>query len=179
MLSSDVVCSAFDSAPDAMVIVDARDTIVFANRRVSSLFGYGLHEITGRPIEILLAQRCRGHHTTHYWNYDENERIRPMGKDLDLFALRKDGTEFPIEISLSPTVGKEELLTAAIRDVTDPRAIELQLLGTREAADRANQTKSRFLATASHDLRQPLVSTSRTEATPSTTTPRTLDRATT
>jgi len=157
MLSVDIMRSAFDSAPDAMVIIDAGDTIVFANDRVSSLFGYEVNEITGQPVEILLAQRHRDRDIMHSRNHGENVTIRPMGMGFDLFALRKDGTEFPIEISLSPMGGKGELLAAAaIRDVTDRRAIELQLTDTREAADRANQTKSRFLATASHDLRQPL-----------------------
>lgn len=155
MLSSDIAGSAFDSAPDAMLIIDACEAIVFANRRVSSLFGYALNEISGRPVDFLLAQRCRKRHIAHPRNGAENVRI-PEGWGLDLFALRKDGTEFSIEISLSPIFGKEELRAATIHDVTDRRAIELQLLGTREAADRANQTKSRFLATASHDLRQPL-----------------------
>lgn len=157
MLSADLMRSAFDSAPDAMVILDACDTIVFANDRVSSLFGYEVHEITGLSVEILLAQRHRDRGIMHSRNRAENVPVRPMGIGVDLFAVRKDGTEFPIEISLSPMGGKEELLAAAaIRDVTDRRAIELQLMDTREAADRAVQTKSRFLATASHDLRQPL-----------------------
>lgn len=157
MLSADLMCNAFDSAPYAMVIIDAGDTILFANDRVSSLFGYEVNEITGQPVEILLAQRHRDLDIMHSRNHAENVPIRPMGIDLDLFAVRKDGTEFPIEISLSAMGGKGALLAAAaIRDVTDRRAIELQLVDAREAADRANQTKSRFLATASHDLRQPL-----------------------
>jgi PAS domain S-box-containing protein len=157
MLSSDLVRSALDSAPDAMVIIDASGVVIFANHRVSSLFGYEASEITGQHVEILLPERFRDRHITHRRNYTEKVRIRPMGIGLDLFARRKDGSEFPVEISLSPMAGMEAVLTsAAIRDVTDRRAIEMQLKAAREAADRANQAKSRFLATASHDLRQPL-----------------------
>ena len=154
---SDLVRRAFDSVPDAMVIIDSSGTIVFANHQVSSLFGYESDEIAGHPVEILLPERFRDRHVAHRHGYAENVRFRPMGIGLDLFALRKDGTEFPVEISLSPMPGQEQLLiAAAIRNVTDRRAIETQMKEARETADRANQAKSRFLATASHDLRQPL-----------------------
>jgi two-component system, sensor histidine kinase len=157
MLPSDLVRSAFDSAPDAMVIIDASGAIVFANRQVTSLFGYDTNEIAGQPVEVLLPERFRDRHARHRQGYAENVRVRPMGIGLDLFALRKNGSEFPVEISLSPMTARGEVLTAAaIRDVTDRRATEAQLKEAREAADRANQAKSRFLATASHDLRQPL-----------------------
>lgn len=157
MLSSDLVRTVLDSVPDAMVIIDPSGSIVFANHQVSELFGYEASEIKGQSVEILLPERFRQRHLTHRRNYTQNVRIRPMGVGLDLFALRKDGTEFPVEISLSPMASKGELLVvAAIRDVTDRRVIQEQLKEAREAAERANQAKSRFLATASHDLRQPL-----------------------
>jgi PAS domain S-box-containing protein len=157
MLSPDIVRHVLDSAPDAMVIVDAEGVIVFANRQVSELFGYEPGEVTGQRVEILVPEQFRDRHISHRQSYVENVRVRPMGKGLELFARRKDGTEFPVEISLSPMGGTAEVLSiAAIRDVTDRRSIELQLTEAREAAIRANQAKSRFLATASHDLRQPL-----------------------
>ena len=157
MLTSDLARSVLDSVPDAMLIIDASGSIVFTNHQVAELFGYEASEIRGQSVEILLPERFRQRHMTHRQNYAQNVRIRPMGIGLDLFALRKDGTEFPVEISLSPMPSKGGLLTvAAIRDVSDRRKIQEELKETREAAERANQAKSRFLATASHDLRQPL-----------------------
>jgi two-component system, sensor histidine kinase len=157
MLTSDLVRSVLDSVPDAMVITDASGAIVFTNHQVTELFGYEASEIKGQSVEILLPERFRGKHVRYRQKYTENVRSRPMGMGLDLFALRKDGTEFPVEISLSPMASNGELLAvAAIRDVTDRRTIQMQLREAREAAERAYQAKSRFLATASHDLRQPL-----------------------
>jgi PAS domain S-box-containing protein len=160
----DLARSALDAAPDAMVIIDADGIIRFTNRQVSALFGYEHDEIVGQSIEMLMPQRFRVRHVGHRENYVNNVRVRPMGAGLELFGRRRDGTEFPVEISLSPIedVGRT-LVAAAIRDVSDRKRIEAELIVTREAAeaarelaDRANQGKSRFLATASHDLRQPL-----------------------
>ncbi len=157
MLSSELVRSVLDSAPDAMVIVDASGSIVFANRQVATLFGYEPEQLLGRSVEQLLPERFRGRHIEHRRQYSSHLRTRPMGAGLDLAALRRDGSEFPVEISLSPITDPAGLLVvAAIRDITDRRAIQRELLAAREAADRANEAKSRFLATASHDLRQPL-----------------------
>jgi PAS domain S-box-containing protein len=157
MLSSELVRSVLDSAPDAMVIVDASGSIVFANRQVATLFGYEPQQLLGRSVEQLLPERFRGRHFEHRRHYSSHLRTRSMGAGLDLAALRRDGTEFPVEISLSPITDPSGLLVvAAIRDITDRRAIQRELRAAREAADRANEAKSRFLATASHDLRQPL-----------------------
>ncbi|HEY8507526.1 MAG TPA: PAS domain S-box protein [Steroidobacteraceae bacterium] len=157
MLSSDLVRSVLDSAPDAMIIIDSSGVILFANHQTSALFGYSREEIVGMDVEKLLPDRFRERHIAHRRNYFENVRVRPMGIGLDLYALRKDGTEFPVEISLSP-IRQEEcvLIAAAIRDVTAHKQAEKALKEAREAAERANTAKSRFLATASHDLRQPL-----------------------
>lgn len=140
-----------------MVIIDGEGIIVFANRQVESLFGHEPSSLVGRKVELLLPERFRMRHIGHRNAYVRNTRVRPMGTGLDLFALRKDGSEFPVEISLSPAVDEDRTLAvAAIRDITDRREIQNALREAREAADRANDAKSRFLATASHDLRQPL-----------------------
>jgi two-component system, sensor histidine kinase len=175
---SDLARSALDAAPDAMVIIDFDGIIRFANRQLSVLFGYDHDEMIGRPIEELMPERFRSRHLGHRQDYVENLRVRPMGAGLDLFARRRDGTEFPVEVSLSPISDEgRTLVAAAIRDVTDRNRAKAELIAAREAserarlaadqarevadqareiADRANQGKSRFLATASHDLRQPL-----------------------
>jgi PAS domain S-box-containing protein len=157
MLPSDLVRSVLESAPDAMIIIDGAGTVLFANRQVSKLFGYDTAEIIDQPIERLLPERFRARHVAHRSNYGRTVRVRPMGNGLDLFALRKDGSEFPVEISLSPIAqGDSVLVAAAIRDVTDRMRVEQEIREARAVADRANVGKSRFLATASHDLRQPL-----------------------
>jgi PAS domain S-box-containing protein len=157
LLSSALLASVLESAPDAIVIVDAAGSILFASRRITTLCGYLPEEIVGQPIECLLPERFRHIHLGHRRDYARTSQPRPMGVDLDLYALHKDGKELPVEISLSPIRDGERLLVAAaLRDVTERKRIERELTQAREAADRANLAKSRFLATASHDLRQPL-----------------------
>ena len=155
---------ALEAAPDAMIIIDASGIVCYANRQVSALFGYAHDEIIGQNVERLMPERFRSRHVGHRDGYTSNVRVRPMGAGLDLLGQRQDGTEFPIEISLSPLPdGDRVLVAAAVRDVSDRKRVEAALLEARqvaeharEAADRANSAKSRFLATASHDLRQPL-----------------------
>jgi len=149
--------SALDAAPDAMIIIDASGSILFCNRQVSVLFGYEHDQIIGLSIEQLMPERFRVRHLTHRNSYISTLRVRPMGAGLDLFARRRDGSEFPVEISLSPIQdGDRVLVAAAIRDSTERVRARAELVAARETAERANQGKSRFLATASHDLRQPL-----------------------
>ncbi|GMW07601.1 MAG: PAS domain S-box protein [Gammaproteobacteria bacterium] len=157
MLPDKLSQSMLESTPDAMVIVDAAGTICFANRQAGALFGYGAGELLGQSVEALLPARFRGSHAAHRGRFAGEMRVRPMGSGLDLYAVRRDGSEFPAEISLAPIEGiGEPLIAAAIRDVTARKRIEAELVAAREAADAANRAKSRFLAAASHDLRQPL-----------------------
>ncbi len=167
----EIARNILDAAPDAMLIIDRAGLIRFANRQVSALFGYTHDEIVGQSVELLMPERHRARHEQHRAEYAVNLRLRPMGAGLELFGRRSDGTEFPVEISLSPIEDQGQMLVAAaIRDVTERKLVEAQLKAARdtadaaraladqarEIADRANQGKSRFLATASHDLRQPV-----------------------
>jgi PAS domain S-box-containing protein len=157
MLSPDLVRSVLDSAPDAMAVIDGSGTIVFANHQAATLFGYAPEELIGQSVERLMPGRFAERHIAHRRHYAENPRARPMGTGLDLVACHQDGTEFPAEISLSPVRdGQRLLVAAAIRDITDRKRMEGAAKDALTKADRANQAKSRFLATASHDLRQPL-----------------------
>ncbi|MGA2187541.1 MAG: ATP-binding protein [Steroidobacteraceae bacterium] len=163
-IAPDLARSALDAAPDAIIIIDAAGDVKYANRQVSALFGYQHDEVIDRSIETLMPERFRARHVGHREGYADNLRLRPMGTGLELFGRRCDGSEFPLEISLSPVKdGDRTLIAAAIRDVSDRKRVEAELTVARDAAeamrelaDRANQAKSRFLAAASHDLRQPL-----------------------
>jgi protein-histidine pros-kinase len=143
-----------ESAPDAMIIVGRNGLILRVNAQTEKLFGYSRDELMGQPIELLVPERFRGDHPSHRSSYINSPRPRPMGAGLDLFARRRDGTEFAAEISLSPIETAEgRLFTAAIRDVTDrKRDMEEQNLRMQEA----NRLKSEFLANMSHELRTPL-----------------------
>ncbi len=160
-LSFELIRAVLEAAPDAMLIVDRSGTIRFANQHITTLFGFTHEQLLGQPVEMLVPARLRTAHVQEREQYVKSSRSRPMGKGPELVGLRADGSELPVEISLGPVDCEPEyLVMAAIRDMTARVRIERELQAAREQADRANQAKSRFLATASHDLRQPLQSLS-------------------
>lgn len=139
-----------EAAPDAIVLVALSGDIVFVNAQTERLFGYVKEELLGKRIEILMPSRFRVSHRRHRDVYFANARVRMMDPSLELKGLRKDGSEFPIEVSLSPIDAPEgRLVTAAVRDATLRKQTEVAL-------KRANDQLEAFSYSVAHDLRSPL-----------------------
>jgi len=146
-----------DSMPDGIVMMNSAGLIVMTNNQAETLFGYTRSEMGGQAIEMLLPARLRDAHVGHRSGFFAQPRVRSMGAGLELNGVRKDGTEFAIEISLSPIVTDDgTLVMSAIRDISERKRIEHVLQEKNAELRVAAQAKDRFLANMSHELRTPL-----------------------
>jgi PAS domain S-box-containing protein len=139
-----------ETGPDAIVLVDATGRMVLVNSETERLFGFSREELLGDFVELLVPKRFHKGHPAHRGKYFHGPQTRPMGIGLELSGRRKDGSEFPVEISLSPlTIEDTQLAMAAIRDVSGRKQ-------TEEALKAANSELEAFTYSVSHDLRAPI-----------------------
>jgi PAS domain S-box-containing protein len=149
-----------EAAPDGVIVVDGEGRIVTVNSQTERLFRYSRTELLGQRVEMLVPSRFAARHARDRAAYSADPKARTMGSGLELYGLRRDGTEFPLEISLSPIDTEDGTLTiSTIRDISDRKAADAErarLLHERAANLEANRIKDEFLATLSHELRTPL-----------------------
>ncbi len=163
---TDANCEALlDAAPDAMVIVEQGGRIAAVNSQAEKMFGYKRSELSGQPVEILLPERFRGAHVDQRHGFFNHPHVRPMNIGLDLRGRRRDGSEFPVEISLSPLrTANGVYVTSAIRDASQRKAAETQIKklnqDLEEALKRSERlaASGRLMATVAHEINNPLAS---------------------
>ena len=146
-----------ESTPNAMVLTDAQGKIALVNKQTEMLFGYQRNELIGKNVEILVPERMKQHHPKYRQKFQEHPKARPMGAGRDLFGVKKDGTEIPVEIGLNPVEkdGKRFVLASVI-DITERKKNEEAIHSYARQLAEKNKELEEFTNVASHDLREPL-----------------------
>ena len=158
----EVLHGFFESAPDAIVVVDERGLIVRANAQVQAMFGYS--HLIGKPVEILLPERYQGKHVSHRTDFAAQPRTRAMGAGLELYGRRRDGDEFPVDIMLSPLkTSRGDLVIAMIRDISERKKVENALQEAREQLEIRVEERTRELAEANLALCNEIAERTRAE----------------
>ena len=159
-----------EAAPNAMVMVDRAGDIVMVNAQAERVFGYSRTELVGQPVEMLVPERFRGHHPGLREAFFADPRARPMGAGRDLFGLKKDGSEFPVEIGLNPIETEEgPMVLSAIVDITERKMAEAALKDTQSRLQELHaellhvsrlSAMGQMAAMVAHELNQPLTAIS-------------------
>jgi two-component system sensor histidine kinase/response regulator len=151
--------SVLELAPDGLMVVDAKGIIKIANLQCEKYFGYSREELIGQCVEMLVPVDVRAGHVALREAFHETSTARAMGTDRELRGQRKDGSLFPIEVGLSPLPARDSQdrqVAVSIRDVTDHKRQEREIIAARQKAEEATQMKSLFLANMSHEIRTPM-----------------------
>lgn len=146
-----------ESAPNAMILTDSTGKISMVNKQTEVLFGYERNELIGNKVEILVPQRMKQRHPHHRQKFYEHPKARPMGAGRDLYGVKKDGTEIPVEIGLNPIEKDgEQLVLASVIDITERKKNEEAIRSYARQIEEKNKELEEFTNVASHDLREPL-----------------------